>query len=86
MINGQFDLDAETIAFMKLARETISEAAEKLSKARPQNANVGRFIAAVDHLQQSKNLFCDAAILGNEEANRTAAKKRKLAEEAPSSE
>lgn len=77
MLNGSFDLDPETLAFMKLSRETIAAAADTLNKARPQNANVGRFIAAIDHLQQTKNLFCDAVILGNEEENRKLAKKRK---------
>lgn len=78
MINGQFGLDEETLKFMRLVREEIAALAEKLSKARPESANIGRFIAAVDHLQQTKNLFCDAAILGNEEDNR--AKKRKAAD------
>lgn len=76
MIDENFDLGEEELKFIKLSRELISELADKLSKACPTNANVGRFIAAIDHLQQTKYLVSDAVTLGAEEDNR---KRRKTA-------
>lgn len=77
MINGQFELDQETLLFMKIARVECAALADKLNKARPATLDVGRFIAAIDHLQQVKNILCDSAIIGGEMSNR---KKRKATE------
>ena len=75
MINGMFDLDKDTKDFMNLARQECAALASKLNAARPLTVDVGRFIAALDHIQYVKNLLCDAAILGNELDNR---KRRKV--------
>lgn len=78
MINGQFNLDQPTLDFMKLVREKTSTLGQELRDAAPATCDVGRFIAAMDSLQKTKNLYCDAAIIGKESSNR---KKRKLEEE-----
>jgi len=75
MINGMFDRDQDTLDFMKLAQTECAAMATKLNAARPATIDVGRFIAALDHIQYVKNLLCDAAILGKELENR---KKRKV--------
>lgn len=75
-VNGQFDLDADTLEFMKVVRAEIAGVAARLRDVAPETCDVGRFIAAVDHLQQTKNLFCDSAILGCEATTR---KRRKTA-------
>ena len=75
MVNGNFELNKESKAFMNFAREECAALAKKLGDARPPTADVGRFIAALDHLQILKNLLCDSVIIGNELENR---KKRKL--------
>lgn len=75
MINGQFDLNDETTKFMKLVREKHSQLAKELQDAAPETCDVGRFIAALDSLQHTKNLFCDSAIIGSETTSR---KKRKI--------
>ena len=74
MVNGQFDLKDEDVAYMKLVREQTSQLAKKLAEEAPKTSNIGRIIAATDALQQVKNLYCDAAILGREEANRRSEK------------
>lgn len=79
MIDGRFDLDSDTVVYMNYARKRIQELAKELNNVRPANFDNGRFIAAIDHLQQAKNLFCDAAILGDEAARRR--KKRAIATE-----
>lgn len=70
LINGNFELNDESIIFMTLVRTRIHDLAVELVDACPDDANVGRLIAAIDHLQLTKNLFCDAIILGNEARNR----------------
>ena len=70
MVNGNFELDQESLDFMKLVREKIAEVAETLRERSPDHCDVGRLIAAIDKLQEAKNTFCDAAILGNEKENR----------------
>lgn len=70
MLDGTYDLDESSVEYMKLARKLHVEMAEKLLKAAPQHIDVGRFTAAFDSLQHSKNLFCDAVIIGNETENR----------------
>jgi hypothetical protein len=82
MVNGQFTLDANTTAFMALVRVEFGTLAQRLAERAPPTCDVGRFIAAIDHMQQTKNLFCDSAILGIENETR---KKRKLAETSASS-
>jgi hypothetical protein len=75
LINGQFELDQKTKDFMVEVRINIATVANELVNLSPGTCDVDRFIAALDHLQQAKNLFCDSAILGLE------AKRRKEQEE-----
>ena len=77
MIDGQFELDTNTVAFMTWIRQACAALAQEARQRAPDTCDVGRLIAAVDHLQQTKNLFCDAVILGHEATER---KKRKHAE------
>lgn len=76
MINGQFEVSAETSEYMTLVRKTLADAASILKNAAPAHTDVGRLIAALDSLQHTKNLFCDAVLIGNELETR---KKRKTA-------
>lgn len=76
-INGQFPLDKPTTDFMAFVRAEMAATARRIAERSPDSCDVGRFIAAMDHLQQAKNLLCDSAILGLE-AN--ARKKRKTDE------
>ncbi len=76
LLNGSFELDKETIDFMRFVREELSRSAKAICAARPKNADVGRVIAFVDKLQDAKDTICAAAIIGDENAKR-AAKKRK---------
>ncbi len=69
-LNGTFDLEDDTKAFMNTARSEMETAARKIYEGRPKNFDYGRFIAAVDAMQHAKNLFCDSAILGSEHAKR----------------
>jgi hypothetical protein len=77
MINSRFAVDADTTAYMDLVRAEIAGVAARLQKAAPATCDIGRFIAAIDLLQQSKNVFIDSALLGGEAAAR---KKRKAVE------
>lgn len=77
MINGHFELSEETVQFMNFVRTASAEFAQQMVARAPATCDIGRLIAAVDHIQATKNLFCDAAILGNETDSR---KKRKAAE------
>jgi hypothetical protein len=70
MIDGMFQLDDATKDFMTRVRTEVAALAARLAATAPATCDVGRFIAATDHLQQAKNLYCDAAILGREAANR----------------
>lgn len=70
LINGQFELDQKTKDFMAAVRINIAIVANQLSNLAPGTCDVGRFIAALDCLQQAKNLFCDSAILGLEAKRR----------------
>jgi len=70
MINGHFDLSEETVTYMNTVRAECSALVTRLIEARPATYDVGRFIACIDTIQHAKNLACDAAILGNEAANR----------------
>jgi len=74
MVDGQFEISEQATKFMAQVREVLGQAATDLSHAAPAHTDVGRFIAALDALQHTKNLFCDAVIIGNEAQNR---KKRK---------
>lgn len=78
LIDGQFDLSGETLAFMNAVRTEIKKTARLIVSMAPRDCDTGRLIAAVDSLQHTKNLFCDAAILGCEAEAR---KKRKLSDE-----
>lgn len=55
---------------MAAVRINIATVANELRVLAPGTCDVGRFIAALDHLQQAKNLFCDSAILGLEAKRR----------------
>ena len=66
MINGYFDLPDDTIQSMKRVREASVEYAKELQcifKYAGVNVDTGRAIAAIDHVQQTKNIACDALIL-----------------------
>ncbi len=80
LLNGNFELDKETVAFMRFAREELSRAANAICAAQPQNADIGRMIAFLDKLQDAKDTVCAAAIIGDESAKR--AESTKLAENA----
>ena len=69
-LNGTFDLEDDTKAFMNMARFEIETAARKIYEGRPKKFDYGRFVAAMDAMQHAKNLFCDSAILGSEHAKR----------------
>lgn len=79
MLNGHFDLTAPTTDFMNIVRQEIERTARTLNETRPADVDIGRFIAAIDHLQQAKNLFCDSVILGEEAQTRR--KKRAISNE-----
>lgn len=66
-INGQFELNDETKEFMNWVRTECGKLAHEALARAPTTTNPGRFIAALDSLQATKNLFCDAVIQGNEE-------------------
>lgn len=65
MVNGHFDLPAQTLTSMGEIRGVVAEAAEKMAASVECNDkyDVGRLIAALDHLQQAKNIACDSLIL-----------------------
>lgn len=65
MVNGQFDLPAQTLKSMGEIREAVAETAEKIAASveRNEKHDIGRLIAALDHLQQAKNIACDSLIL-----------------------
>ena len=65
MINGYFDLPTETVQAMKdvrAASETYARALGEIFK-RGHALDTGRAIAAIDHIQLTKNVACDALIL-----------------------
>jgi hypothetical protein len=70
LINGNFDLPNDVPPYMKIVRETIAEAAKKITQSLPVDVDAGRTIAALDLLQQAKNTFCDAAILPHHATNK----------------
>jgi hypothetical protein len=63
-LNNKEPLTPETTKFMEFVREETQAYAERIAKARPETTDHGRFIAALDSLQATKNLFCDSAIQG----------------------
>ena len=64
MINGNFTLPEQTLKSMKRIREVTAQAADEINKIlKSDNHDVGRRIAALDHLQQVKNIACDSLIL-----------------------
>jgi hypothetical protein len=90
MLTGTFKLAEDAPAYMDevrkahaaLARTMILAATKAQESATAEGAgmifDIGRFRAGMHSLQASKNLFCDAIILGNEADNR----KRKAADQA----
>lgn len=70
MIDGMFDLRAETTDYMKSVRKSVSDVARSVVEGAPEDVDVGRIIAALDALQQVKNVLCDAAIIGSEKTKR----------------
>lgn len=74
MVNGQFELDEPTVAYMRNVRAIIDTAARDLTG--PISVGValdhGQMNAAVQLLQQVKNKACDAAIIGCETRKRNA--------------
>ncbi len=69
-LNGTFDLEDDTKAFMNMARSEMETAARKIDQGRPKEFDYGRWVAAVDAMQHAKNLFCDSAIIGGEHEKR----------------
>ena len=77
MINGWFEMDdghteeearnqaiEKNKARMNAVREAVSDAAHKVADAVEEGKHdMGRLIAAIDTLQQAKNIACDAIIL-----------------------
>lgn len=78
MIDGRFDVSEATTKFMAQVREVLGQAGQDLANVAPSHVDVGRLIAALDSLQHTKNLFCDAVLIGNETESR---KKRKAGDE-----
>ena len=76
LIDGNFELDAETVTFMKVARTELARSARAIVDAAPSTADVGRVIAFLDKMQDAKDTVCAAAIIGDESSKR-ADKKRK---------
>lgn len=70
LLNNQFELDPETVAFINLVRERTQALARELYAARPTNYDPGRFVAATDGLHHAAGLFCDAVVLGDELSRR----------------
>lgn len=65
MIDGQFTLPDDSPAAMRTIRQAIAGAAEKMASAVESvtGYDVGRLRAAVDFLQQAKDVACQAVIL-----------------------
>jgi len=64
LINGQFTLSDDQLAFMKLVRERMGQCAADIVNALPAGQyDVGRVIAGLDAMQQAKDVLCAAAIL-----------------------
>lgn len=64
MINGHFDLPPEQLEGMKEIRAAAEECAEKFHLVfKKCKFDTGRAIAAIDELQKTKNIACDALIL-----------------------
>ena len=63
LINGQFSLEDDQIAFMGRARTILSEAARQIVESLPDHYDVGRTIAALDMVQNAKDalLSCHPA-------------------------
>jgi hypothetical protein len=75
VINGSFRTPFETDAYIKMVRAALEEAAQKIAAVDADlPMDVGRFIHALDLLQQAKDTFCVAAIIGAEAKNRAAQK------------
>lgn len=68
MVDGNFDLTPETREQMKAIRSAFAECAQRLNEIFQKSGvgyDRGRAIASLDHLQQAKNIACDALILPN---------------------
>ena len=64
MINGQFDLPGDSVEGMKEIRIAVSLCARTIHESfKKRKVDIGRAIAAMDSLQQAKNIACDALIL-----------------------
>lgn len=64
MINGMFDLPAETLLTMREIRSASDEFARRIQAAVSKVPHdTGRVIATIDLIQQLKNTACDAVIL-----------------------
>lgn len=64
MINGRFDLPAETVKAMEQIRVATEVCARAIQSATADvQVDTGRLIATMDMLQQAKNVACDAVIL-----------------------
>jgi hypothetical protein len=82
IINSVITLDDDTKEFMMIASAEIAAAAKTLASKRPPTADFGRFIAAIDTLQQAKNLFWDSATIGAEDSKRAKRAKTSIDEKA----
>jgi hypothetical protein len=75
MVDGKFQLPAETIAYMDEVRVICQRAARNLTGEATRGVALdhGQLNAALQLLQQVKNKACDAAIIGAETKKRAAA-------------
>lgn len=74
MVDGCFDLDEPTLAYMRNVRAIIATAARDLTGHHSAGVALdqGQMNAAIQLLQQAKNKACDAAIIGCETRKRAA--------------
>jgi len=66
MVNGMFDLPGETLAAMGevcQASEVYAKELQTIFKKNGLKVDTGRAIAAMDGIQATKNIACDALIL-----------------------
>lgn len=74
LINDTCVVDDDAKKYTKDARKAIAELSNKLVNDAPNNCEVGRLIAALDHLRQAAAAFDEAATLGSEAENRKRAR------------
>ncbi len=66
LINGQIDLDNETMEYIRLVRSEISQCAKNIHNAAPATVDIGRMMAGMDTLHEATHIFCVAGMIGRE--------------------